>query len=110
MGFRTVVMLNNDQADRWGSDPQLGAKIRTAMNDVKNQYGLNHGYDGVKVVECVHADTVTLAILEYYQGFDELSWNGNYGGTDEIRKQRKIDLLKMAAEKFGYKLVKKSTK
>ncbi len=53
-------------------------------------------------VKCTHADTVTLAVLSFYESFDPLSyalWN---------QEDKEIQLLKSAAEKFGYKLVKKS--
>jgi hypothetical protein len=32
MGFRTVVILNNDMASNWVNDPQLGHKIGHASH------------------------------------------------------------------------------
>ena len=74
MGFRTVVMLSNDMCHAWSTDAELGQKIQKAMNYAwvtdsdpysrDNRVG-NYG----RVVECVHADTQTLSILNHYDGF-----------------------------------------
>ena len=65
MGFRTVVMLSNDMAHQWEKDEALGKKISRAMNyandmDRKDMASIS-GYG--TVVECVHADCQTLAML-----------------------------------------------
>lgn len=112
MGFRTVVMLNNDFSDKWANDPKLGEKIQYAMNfanssrpDRKREANID-SYG--RVVECVHADTQTLVRLDHYTGFDPVSYTSRrYGPSTE---QDMIDLLKSAADKLGYKLIKKPAK
>jgi hypothetical protein len=104
MGFRTVVMLNNDRSHEWANDPKLGEKIRTAMNmgsrapEVEN-YGA--------VVECAHADTQTLVLLDHYTGFTPFAYSSRQSGP--TTEEDKIKLLKRSAENMGYRLVKKST-
>ena len=109
MGFRTVVMLNNDFCSGWSKDPELGEKISIAMNHVNRDHPRSQvlGHYG-RVVECVHADTQTLARLGHYEGFDAMAqtWRTFGPSTDEDM----LDLLKEAADKLGYRLVKKSAK
>lgn len=110
MGYRTVVMLDNDWCDKWSKDPELGAKISQAMNFVHrpdHERGQVMGQYG-RVVECVHADTQTLVRLDHYQGFDVLAqtWRSFGPSTDEDT----LEMLKNAADKLGYRLVKKSVK
>lgn len=60
-----------------------------------------------RVVECAHADTSTLAIIDGYS-FNTIaqSW-WNYGQSSEGKK---IELLRAWADRMGYRLVQKSTK
>lgn len=110
MGFRTVVMLNNDVSDKWSKDPLLGEKIQTAMNyahttnEHRREFSRLGSYG--RVVECVHADTQTLVRLDHYTGFEPLAYKYRTFGpsTDEDR----LRLLKEAAAEMGYRLVKKS--
>ena len=102
MGNLTVVMLSNDYAHEWEKDPKLGEKIAMAMNrkEAIGQYG--------QVVECEHADTRTLAILDGYTFFTPMaytSWTQNQDITD-----MQIELLKEAANKLGFKLVRTRNK
>lgn len=100
MGFRTVVVLFNDQASEWKTDQALGENIYQAMHDSKDRQ-LSYG----RVVECVHADTQTLGILHDYQ-FTPLAhthWHRQQTAND-----RAIELLKQAADSLGYCLVKKT--
>lgn len=102
MGFRTVVMLNNDFAQDWENDSDLGRKIALGMNHVNDPARgfADLGYG--RVVECVHADTVTLARIGFYERFEPMAY-GSYDRTDDVT------LLKEAAAKLGYRLVKKSS-
>jgi hypothetical protein len=50
MGFRTVVVLSNDQAHEWTQDPELGQKIMQAGLEIPNGAYFQYG----KVVEQVH--------------------------------------------------------
>lgn len=100
MGFRTVVMLCNDFANEWENDANLGKKIARAMNNslpIEN-YG--------KVVECIHGDTQTLAVLDGYTMFSPVAVRGWSRG--DIENEITLKLLKQAADVLGYRLVKQS--
>ena len=102
MGYRTVVVLYNDQAHEWENDPELGKKIARAMSYVndRDRSDLHYG----KVVECTHADTQTLAVLDGYS-FTPVA----YGMWQRLDKFDDIvqRLMKAAAEKLGFTLSKK---
>lgn len=113
MGFRTVVMLSNDYAHEWEHDSKLGEKIARAMSfansmsvskDERSKARVgNYG----TVVQCVHADTQTIAVLDGYDFFDEIahkSWFKN-----ESKEDIALSLLKAAADKLGYRLTKKKS-
>lgn len=96
MGFRTVVILENDSAHEWSKDPELGSKISAAMNQREDFcYG--------NVAECVHADTQTLAIFDGYNMSKIASSNWR---SEEDVTEMKIKLLRQAAEQLGFKLTK----
>lgn len=106
MGFRTVVVLFNDLASDWENDPTLGKKISRAMNFATRHDPSHHdradlGYG--RVVECAHADTQTLAVLDGYNMFQIAHTNWQPDVTNE---EIQLKLLKEAAEKLGYKLTK----
>lgn len=112
MGFRTVVMLNNDASNEWSKDPELGAKILQAMSYAGRKddfYGSNSrlGRYG-QVVECTHADTQTLVKLDHYTGFEPLAYTTRTFGPST--EDDMILLLKQAADKLGYRLAKKKQK
>ena len=95
MGFRTVVILNNDS--NWDQDPNLGRKIQRAMHE---RQIFDHG----RVVECAHTDTQTIGIIDSID-FTPLaydSWN-----RDETKGEVNIKMLREAADKLGYRLVRK---
>jgi len=106
MGYRTVVVLYNDQAYEWMGDSSLGQKIATGMNDLHNpnkiqtKADLHYG----RVVECVHADQHTLAFLEGYR-FNPIV--RTYGKFNSDYEEMKIDMLRAWADRAGYRLVKK---
>ena len=95
MGYRTVVMLNNDLATTWVNDPNLGRKI--ADGNLSN-YG--------KRVQVTHADVQSLVCLDTQYGFRVLDQTTGPTASDE----NIVAMLRDAAEKFGYKLIKKSKK
>ncbi len=108
MGYRTVVILYNDQTSEWQNDPNLGKKIANGMNDAtgmrvpdwKSAANLDYGM----VVQCAHADTQTLAVVDGYH-FTPLVhalWHANRKSEETA-----LALLKAAAEGFGYDLVKR---
>lgn len=107
MGFRTVVMLSNDMAHQWEKDPELGRKIGLAMNyanspDRRDMASVD-GYG--QVVECVHADCQTLAMLDGYAAFTHIDSQSGLRGDGA--NTAVVRLLKSAANKLGYRLVKK---
>jgi len=111
MGFRTVVVLYNDQCSEWEKDPNLGRKISTGMNYAMNPDNggnfsgadLNYGM----VVECAHADTQRLLALDGYRAH----WlpGASHWRRNDTTEAMKLRLLKEAADELGYKLVKKPT-
>ena len=109
MGFRTTVVLYNDQASTWENDPELGKKIAHAMNfaggrmneDDKRNASLGYG----KVVECAHADLNTLALISGYD-LKVLGHSSSYGHQADDKVM--MDLLTSAADKLGMKLIKKT--
>lgn len=104
MGFRTVVMLSNDHAHEWEKDAALGQKIRIASSMGRHQKNDIDGYG--KVVEVVHADCQTLAVLDGYEDFNPVAAKGWVRGESD--EETTIRLLKEAADKLGYRLTKKS--
>lgn len=92
MGYRTVVILDNDFGSTWCNDSNLGQKI---------------AYDNLgtlgNVVEVVHADTQSLVLVD---SFNYKVLTRSRGFSNENDNEVCINLLKEAAEKFGFKLVK----
>src|SRR5271155_3685741 len=107
MGYRTVVILYNDQAHEWTSDPELGKKINRAMSRVTDitptagGMGATIGYGAV--VECVHADSETLAMIESYS-YHPMAYGAWH--TRKTTLEAKIGLLEKAANQLGYRLSK----
>lgn len=112
MGFRTVVVLNNDQAHEWQNDPELGKKIMQAgylrgwskvwfeqHPDERLQYG--------EVIEQVHADTQTVAFLDGYGG-KAMAYSHWFRG--ETEDQKNLKMLKSLADSLGYRISKKPQK
>jgi len=108
MGFRTVVILNNDRAHEWEYDANLGRLISADMHrsrDARTELE-SSGYG--RVVECTHADTQTLAVIDSLQ-FVPAAY-GQWSRNSETENELKIKLLRAAAEHLGYRLVKKPSK
>ncbi len=103
MGFRTVVVLSNDQAHEWEKDPELGRKIFIQANG----YGRNGDFQYGTVLECVHADLQTLAVLDGYSGKPVAHTHWSPHQTEE---HKQLDLLKRFATSLGYNVSKKPTK
>jgi hypothetical protein len=105
MGFRSVFIFDNDMVHDLASDPLAGAKIadaiRRAPTGEKDIRVGTYGY----LVESAHGNTQTLAVIDSTCLFSTLAsqkWNHS-NMTDE---QRVVELLKSAAAKVGYRLVK----
>lgn len=108
MGNRTVVVLYTDQTHEWSKDPLLGQKIATGQNACyMSRSGTGSDLHYGMVVECSHADTQTLAVLDGYT-FSPIVHSSWYQG--QKFKDVQDSLLKAWAEERGYRLVKKPTK
>ena len=106
MGYRTVVILNNDLEGTWSRDMDLGRKISSAMSysvSPSRQHLADFGHG--LVVECVHADTQTLAVVDGFRFQPVLRSFWHRGETD---KERDLRILREAAAVMGYQLVKQS--
>lgn len=112
MGYRTVIMLNNDRAHEWSKDPDLGQKIMHDMNSVgQNGRDMLDSYG--RVVECTHADTTTLAVLGGYTTFNHQShtfYRNTAVGLQQEIQEAALKLVKQTAADMGYRLVKKTVK
>lgn len=102
MGYRTVIILDNDQQHVWGKDQSLGQKILKAQHG-----GLDKNFsigDYGTVVQCVHADAQSLIMFDSCgaKSLAERHWDNR----DE-ENYAQLMLLMAAAEKLGYELVKK---
>lgn len=106
MGYRTVVMLYNDQAGQWTNDPDLGLKISRKMNFAMGtatkpqEVDLSYG----RVIHCQHADCQELGVFDSYR-FTPLAAGAWRPG--EETEAMALRMLKEAAEKIGYRLVKR---
>jgi len=110
MGFRTVIVLNNDQANEWENDPELGRKIFLAasMSQFSNDRDrarnmLPYG----ETIEQVHADTQTVAFLDGYGSKAVAHGFWHRGQTEE---KKNLAMLKALADKLGYRVSKKPAK
>jgi len=104
MGFRTVVVLSNDLAHVWEKDAELGRKIWESASSAS--YGFENFQYG-QIVEQVHADTQTLAVLDGYGGrpVAYTHWN-----RDQQVGDVNLALLKDLAARMGYRVSKRSIK
>jgi hypothetical protein len=110
VAHRTVVILYNDDSREWIDDPELGRKIAQAAA-IKTtgivypnlaQQGLEYG----EVVECIHADTDTLAYISSYR-FVPLARQPFPVHTTTV-VEPDVELLRAAAKKMGFDLVPSS--
>lgn len=109
MGFRTVVMLSNDRCNEWEKDPELGRKIMIGMNHTHTrEYGDHADLGYGRVVECTHADTTTVALLDGYTSFKALGYD--YWRHGRTQEQMELAALKDAADRLGFRLVQKTSK
>lgn len=104
MGYRIVVILNNDRASEWQHDPELGQKIAQAMNYVNDPRRSDLGYG--HVVECEHTSTQTIAVINglHLQSLAYGSWT-----PQEPYDSVALKMVKRAAAVLGYTLTRKRT-
>ena len=108
MGFRTVVVLNNDLAHDWEKDPELGRKISRAAS-LKGWSGMDtiDRFPYGEVVEQVHADCQTVAFLDGYGG---KAMAYSHWFRDQTEEQKNLNMLKALADALGYRVSKKPAK
>ncbi len=99
MGYRTVVVLANDDQHNWEQDPELGKKIAKAAANVQRLGFQSFTYGSV--VEVQHADCQRLVVLDSYNGtpIAEKRWYRN-----ESRAEIEVALVRQAARQLGYRL------
>lgn len=107
MGYRTVVVLNNDFSSSWEKDAELGRKIFLSAAAKASGYGHEHPFPYGDVVEQVHADTQSLVVCDGYSGEVAAQSYWQRGDTSEAVELR---LLKELAEKHGFDLRRKPGK
>ena len=108
MGYRTLVIFNNDHLDTLLSDKNIGEKIKNAIQ------GFDYREDADKignlglVVERDHADVAKLVIIgkNGQFGITELSTLYTTGNAPDDGSTELL-LLSKAADALGYKLAKK---
>lgn len=104
MGYRTVVILSNDEAHNWSKDPLLGEKIFESAS--KLQRG-NGEFSGGSVVEQVHCDQQSLIVIDSLQGTTVAT---THWSRDQTAEARDLALLRELAAKHGFNLSKKRAK
>lgn len=113
MGFRTVVILHNDRASEWENDPALGKKISHAMNFAYPMSNPTYGspdFGYGSVIQCVHADFRSLVMIDSYRAVHIASNHWRHGDQELSDKELALPLIREAAERLGYRLVKRTTK
>lgn len=108
MGFRTVVILNNDMMGEWSKDPLLGEMIArdSATPFLGGKREREHLNNYGSVVQCCHADHQSLAVIDSLgmQVITNTTWH-----SGQTVDERNLTLLKQMADQMGYRLVKKNT-
>lgn len=105
MGYRTIIVLNNDEANVWGNNP-LGKAITVASGKkISNRGGeiLLNGVQIGNVIDCEHSDTESIVHFSSLHGTTLGRSFYNSRMTEEEQREAMIVEL---AESMGYKLVK----
>lgn len=105
MGYRTIIVLDNDEANVWGNNP-LGKAITVASGKkISNRGGeiLLNGFQIGTVIDCEHADTESIVHFSSLHGTTLGRSFYNSRMTEEEQREAMIVEL---AESMGYKLVK----
>lgn len=112
MGYRTVVILNNDASGEWQDDPQLGRRIQHDQFYSERRRDREHGLGRVgEVVECCHTSGTHLIVVDYLRGHD-ISYPAVDATTGKLEgsgldPEMVLRLLKTAAGQLGYNLTRK---
>jgi hypothetical protein len=101
MGFRTLVLINNDHDDLLRDDPNVGNRIYEAVSGYQLRHSGDLGRLG-QVVEQAHADVVRLAIIGENGLFEVNTIATTYSNNTDQR----LELLRTFADQMGYALKK----
>ncbi len=97
MGYRTVVILSNDDMPSWENDPELGKKIARAAATSFPSSDSRCGFQYGDIAECVHADQQSLMLIDGYNAQTLTASNWRPGETEE---ETNLRMLKLLAEKW----------
>lgn len=107
MGYRTTIIINNDRADILQTDADIGRKIYSAVLGYCLKHEGSFGPLG-EVVEQAHADTVKLIVIGKNGSFTAEELAANPYNPKNVNVE--LALLKEAADRLGYHLVKSPPK
>ena len=105
MGYRTLVMFNNDHVDKVKDIVGFAEKLYYTILEGTHPHS-DHGLRNICwVVEQDHADAQKLS---YIDGFSAKTLAVRNWYPDAKDGEQELRLLRDAAEKLGYRLVRKS--
>ncbi len=100
MGIRTTILIDNDNVELLKQDPEIGSKIYRAIME-----GGDFGTLG-SAVEQSYTNSSRLVIIGKGGSFDiEV-----LATVPTLDDDCEVELIRQAADKFGYRLSKKTTK
>lgn len=105
MGYRTILILSNDDAGGWG-DTDLGKAIQAAASRrlCERTGEINFGGNQIgTVIQCEHADTESIVHFSSLHG--TVLGRSFYNSRTTEEEQREAMIVQIA-ESMGYKLVK----
>lgn len=111
MGFRTLVLLNNDRQLDWEDEWALGKKIHHSQFSRKGERQELEDVGG-KVIQCCHTDTKTLLVVDHLDAHDITypAIDQDTGKISGLPASEVLALLKQAAGQLGFNLTKKPKK
>lgn len=114
MGFNSLVFICNDAMGEIDKDP-AGWWVKTKHElfsltyGEEKPYGFGNHCNGFSAVHCRHADEVELIVVggNYTSSLLTYPWSGTRGHHEP---KDQVELLRLAASRLGYSLVKASKK
>jgi hypothetical protein len=112
MGFNSTVIVMNDALHEIESDPEFGKNLANAImmhsGGPGQRLDVNAGghVNAASVVDCQHADVISIVAMGGNHGTVLLR---THNGGRHHAESEQIELIKALADKYGFRLVKKST-
>lgn len=111
MGFNSTIIVMNDAVHEIESDPEFGKNLAQAI--MMHSAGPGRRLDvpagshsnAASVVDCQHADVVSVVAIGGNHG--TVLFRTHNGGHHHDESDQ-IELLKSLADKYGFRLTKKS--